>query len=125
MPPSLDFALARKPSDLEGVTLLVASGDVDMTVAREFGSRLEDAVRRSDGSILLDLDRVEHLDSTALRFLLAARRLAEDRAAALVLVCSRRQVLRVLQVTGLDELFEIFPARDEALQAIGTRSEPK
>jgi anti-sigma B factor antagonist len=119
MPFPPDFGLAQEPCDEDGVTLLVASGDIDMTAAREFGRRLDDALRTVRGEVVLDLRRVAHLDSTTLRWLLSARRRAEDRDAALVLVCARPPVLSVLELTGLDELFEVYRDRDSALAAAG------
>jgi anti-sigma B factor antagonist len=121
----MDFMLGREPCDREDATLLVASGDIDMTAAREFGRRLEGALRTSSGDVVLDVHEVIYLDSTALRSLLAGRRLAEERGVRLVLVCRRREVLQVLEVTGLDELFEIHPSRDSALEAIGSADQPK
>jgi anti-sigma B factor antagonist len=117
MPLPQDFGLVAEPCDRDGVTLLVASGDVDMTAAREFGRRLERVLRSTDGEVVLDLARVDHLDSTTLRWLLSARRLAEDRDGELILVCPRSAVLEVLEVTGLDEVFEIHADRESALAA--------
>jgi anti-anti-sigma factor len=121
---SPDFRLERRSGDREGVALLVASGDIDMTASREFGRRLEGALRASPGDVVLDLVEVVHLDSTALRALLAARNLAEERGTLLVLVCVG-PVLQVLDVTGLTELFAIQPDRESALAAIGRPSQPK
>ncbi len=123
MPAPPDFRLER--SAHEGATVLVASGDIDMTASREFGRRLEGAVRATSGDVLLDLDGVVHLDSTALRALLAGRKVADGRGARLVLVCARRSVLSVLEVTGLTALFEIHAERGAALEAIGSAGEPK
>jgi anti-sigma B factor antagonist len=117
------FDVVRRPCDQPGVTLLAASGDIDMTAAAEFGRRLEDALRASSGHVVLDLLEVVHLDSTALRSLLAGRQLAEERGASLVLVCPRG-VKHVLEVTGLDRLFEIHAEREPALESIGRRSQP-
>jgi len=120
-----DFRLESRPSESEDLTLLVASGDIDMTASREFGRRLEGALRAAAGDVVLDLDQVVHLDSTALRALLSARKVAEERGARLALVCVRRPVLHVLEVTGLTELLEIHPDRDAALDAIGRPNQPK
>ena len=119
MRPPLDFALGEATTDVEGVTLLEASGDIDMTASREFGRRLETAVRKARGDVVLDLLQVVHLDSTALRHLLFCRRVAENRRIRLVLVCARPPVKQVLEVTGVSRLFDIHPDRAGALEAIG------
>jgi anti-anti-sigma factor len=107
------------------LTVLAASGDIDMTASREFGRRLEGALQGSAGDVVLDLLDVVHLDSTALRSLLACRKIAEERGSELVLVCSRPPVLSVLVVTGLSDVFEIHEDREGALEAIGRSTEPK
>jgi anti-sigma B factor antagonist len=121
---SPEFGVEREPCEQEGVALLAVSGDIDMTASREFGRRLEGALRASSGHVVLDLLRVVHLDSTALRVLLACRNVAEERGACLVLVCGR-QVQHVLEVTGLDELFEMHADRQAALESIGRDTQPK
>jgi anti-sigma B factor antagonist len=118
------FSVEREPCDQSGVTVVAASGDIDMTASREFGRRLEDALRASSGHVVLDLLDVVHLDSTALRSLLAARNLAEERGARLVLVCGRG-ARHVLEVTGLDEVFDIHADREAAFEAIGRPGQPK
>ena len=123
--PAEHFRLERELSDHEGATLIVASGDIDMTASREFGRRLEAALRSSSGHVVLDLVEVVHLDSTALRSLVNCRKLAEERGGRLVLVCAPRPVGEVLDVTGVAELFEIHPDRESALGAIGRQGEPK
>ncbi|HEY1358604.1 MAG TPA: STAS domain-containing protein [Thermoleophilaceae bacterium] len=120
--PSSDFTLERH--SYEGVTLLLAGGDIDMTASREFGRRLEAALRAAPGDVLLDLDGVIYLDSTALRALLHARKLAEEGSAGLALVCSNRSVLHVLDVTGLTEIFDVHGDRAAALAAIGAADRP-
>ena len=116
------FALEIEPCEQKGVTL-AASGDIDMTASREFGRRLESALRTSSGGVVLDLRRVVHLDSTALRSLLACRHVAEARGSQLVLVCSRRPVRQVLEVTGL--IRGPLRPREAALEAIARPTQPR
>jgi anti-sigma B factor antagonist len=124
MQASPEFRVERVPCDREGVTVLAVSGDIDMTASREFGRRLESGVRAASGDVVLDLVRVRHLDSTALRALLRGRQVAEERGALLVIACGRR-VQHVLEVTGLEQVFDIHPERELALEAIGRDTQPK
>lgn len=121
----MDFTLERRPSGRQGVTLLVASGDIDMTAAREFGRRLEGGLRASTDDVVLDLAAVVYLDSTALRALVGCRKIAEERDSRLALAGPPRPVLHVLEVTGLRELFEVHPDTESAFEAIGRPNQPK
>lgn len=125
MPGSPDFALERRPTGRQGVTLLAASGDIDMTTSAEFGRRLAEAITASPGDVVLDLLDVVYLDSTALRALLAARKLTERRGRGFALVCEPKTVGHVLEVSGLAAMFEIHADRDGALEAIGRDTQPK
>jgi anti-sigma B factor antagonist len=118
-----EFRLERENGG--GATVVVAGGDIDMTTSREFGRRLEGLLRASTGDVVLDLLQVVYLDSTALRALLASRKVAAERGSRLVLVVAQSDVLHVLEVTGLTTLFDIHATRAAALRAIGTADQPK
>jgi anti-sigma B factor antagonist len=41
----------------------------------------------------------------------------------LSLVCSDRNIAKIFEITGLDRVFQIYPARDEALAAAGASTQ--
>src|SRR5438309_8273211 len=90
----------------ESATLSVA-GEVDLTSA----AKLEDAVSElADGSLrrlVIDLSSVSFMDSTGLRVLLKANKLLEGSGGTLVLGEPSEQVRRLLDVSGLNEHFQI------------------
>jgi anti-sigma B factor antagonist len=62
MSTELTFTTARDPA---GVLVLGASGEIDMSNASAFSAALADA-RRQENAFVLDLTRVEYLDSAGL-----------------------------------------------------------
>ncbi|WP_433603921.1 STAS domain-containing protein [Dactylosporangium sp. CA-139114] len=56
---------------VDGVARLSAVGEIDLTNAAEFATRLRDALGDGSARLLVDLTRVEYLDSAALATLFA------------------------------------------------------
>jgi anti-anti-sigma factor len=90
--------------DTVHVTLL---GELDISNA----TRLEDDLRRVEAGnpalLVLDLSRLDFMDSTGLRLLIGADSRAREAARRLVLIRGNEMVQRVLRVTRLDERLEI------------------
>jgi anti-anti-sigma factor len=82
-------------------------GDLDQAAAGALQQRLFALAEGTVGDLVLDLSRVEFLDSVALRALLRVRRaLSEDRR-RLVLRDPAQPVLRILQLMLLDDLLNV------------------
>ena len=82
-------------------------GELDIST----GVRLEEDLRRVEATepalIVLDLERLEFMDSTGLRLLITADSRARESGRRLVLVNVGAMVRRLLHVTRLDERLEI------------------
>lgn len=64
MSTALTFSTGRGP---DGAVVLAAVGEIDMSNAAQFGTALSDARgEAADGPLVLDLTRVEYLDSAGL-----------------------------------------------------------
>jgi anti-sigma B factor antagonist len=105
----------------EGDAVVVAvRGDLDLDGGEDLRAALrqamdEDRARR----IVVDLEGVDFMDSAGLGVLVGGRERARGNDGDLVLVATGRSVLRVLALTGLDRVFEIFSGRREALRKSG------
>ena len=83
------------------------AGEIDA----ETGMLLRDAVARLDAprhqSIELDLSAVTFVDSSGIRALVQAHRVADDAGARIVLVDPSHPVVRVLALVGLEGYFAV------------------
>jgi anti-sigma B factor antagonist len=90
--------------DTVHVTLL---GELDISNA----SRLEDDLRRVEADnpelLVIDLSRLEFMDSSGLRVMIGADARARETGRRLVLIRGNDMVQRVMRVTRLDERLEI------------------
>jgi anti-sigma B factor antagonist len=95
--------------------VIAVEGEADMALAVRFNERFFSAARSGLRRVVADLSDVEFIDSTMLNALVVGhRRMARDRGSFAV-VCSAPQVRRVLDITGLGQILEIFDDRDSAL----------
>ncbi len=91
---------ATDPED--GVVVIAVSGELDLAVADQFQEAID---RSADASrVLVDLAECEFLDSTGIAVLIRGREALAADGRTLAISNPRRQVLRVLDVTGLTRL---------------------
>jgi anti-sigma B factor antagonist len=106
--------------DVGGVAVVTVRGDLDL----EGGDGLRQALREAIGEdggrrVVVDLEGVDFIDSAGLGVLLGGLERARGNEGDLVLVATGRSVLRVLELTGLERVFTVFPGRREAVGAVG------
>jgi anti-sigma B factor antagonist len=89
----------------DGRTVVVVGGEIDTATSSELERRLMGALDGADGDLALDLSEVGFLDSSGLRTLLVAQQAVAATGHRVVLVGSTPMVDRLLEVTGLRDLF--------------------
>ena len=98
----------------EATTLVVLRGDLDALTAPDLRNTLVEVI--GDGArIVIDLEAVEFLDSAGLGILVGGLKRARTHDGEIELVCTSRDVLRPLEITGLDRSFTIHRSREDAL----------
>jgi anti-anti-sigma factor len=110
-----------KVGDLEqGVRTIFVRGELDLSTAPELEGPLDQALESGEGSLLIDLSRCEFIDSTGIALIVRAWQRLEggENGRALVICSQNEQVLRVLEITGLELSIPIHTTRDEALAAM-------
>jgi anti-sigma B factor antagonist len=73
-------------------------------------------------SVLVDLHRVEILDSCGIGALLGAQRSVAGRGGEIKLVHLSERVARILKITGVLDLFDVFEDEREAVESFGGRA---
>ncbi len=111
--------LETPDTDVDGWTVIAASGEIDVAAAPALRTRLTELVEDGDVQVVVDLEEVDFIDSTGLGVLVGAVRRARSAAGDLRLVCTNSRLLKVFDVTGLDEVFTIAASVEEAVQARG------
>ena len=104
----------------DGVVVAVR-GEIDLFTTPEFKEAVTSAMARGTGLVAVDLTRATFMDSSSLGVLIAAHRRLSRRGGRLVVVCDQPAILKVLQVTGLDGVFEVVDSLLEWQESAATR----
>lgn len=118
----MPFAESRfrlRQHDVDDVTAVVdVSGEVHVSTASEFSRRLNETIVRGRRYLVLDLSDVAFIDSTGLSVLLNALRRVTRAGGRMTLVCTNPTVLRLFEITRLDQTFAIHADLADALRAV-------
>jgi anti-anti-sigma factor len=101
----------------QGVVVVVASGEIDMSNASGFRKALDSALDTAPGVVVLDLSGVTFLDSVGVAEMVKARNRAVQMDSHICLVGPVRNVAKMLQVSGVDQVFAIHGSVREAIAA--------
>ncbi|MBD3410211.1 MAG: anti-sigma factor antagonist [Ignavibacteriales bacterium] len=78
-----------------------------------------EAIRKNDaGKLAIDLTSVESCDSSGLGALLVAHRLAAAAKGVAVFVGVSERLLKLLEITRLDQLLTLAPSESEAMKIL-------
>ncbi len=82
-------------------------GELDLASAERLESELRDVAKAGPSELVIDLRRLQFLDSNGLRVLSEANERAQEEGHALRVVRGPRAVQRVFEITGLAERFDL------------------
>jgi anti-sigma B factor antagonist len=97
------------------VHVLAAEGELDMATRAALQRELDALVDGTGRRLLVDLSRLEFIDSAGITTLYQA---GAGFAHLAVVVAAGSQVARILELCGMDELLPLFVRRDEAVRAL-------
>jgi anti-sigma B factor antagonist len=92
---------------VEGGSVVRVRGTVDLRKSPQLRELLLDAVRRSAGTVQIDLSHVDYMDSSGVGTLVYVKREAERTGRRIVLVGLKPRVRSIFEITHLDRFFTI------------------
>jgi anti-sigma B factor antagonist len=101
-------------SEIRGALVVRLTGELDLYNAPVLREALLDCVARSPRRLVVDLAEVTFVDSTVLGVLVEARSKLGSRD-GLVLAAPGLETRRALEVSGLDQFFEVTETLEDAL----------
>jgi len=102
-------------TDDGSATLFALDGTLDLATAPSLRAALLEAAEHGRHEIIVDLSLLEFLDSTGLGALIGARKRAAENKGSVRLVAQEGQILRLLRITGLLDVFAVYPSVEAAL----------
>jgi len=88
------------------VYVLDLAGEVDIASSAKLREALGDVIERGHHDLVVNLERVRHIDSTGLGVLVRSLKNVRERGGNITLVCSDPQLRKLLELTGIAKLFE-------------------
>jgi len=128
-PPGLDVEMTRCMAlegfvDLklghyskDGIEVVDVEGEIDIYTAPRLRELLIDLVSQGNYQLIVNLDKVEFLDSNGLGVLVGGLKRARAHDGSLDLVCTRERILKIFKITGLTKVFGIYQTVDQAIAA--------
>src|SRR3954464_2669008 len=114
MTQTASFAV-REEAPEDGIFVIAVDGEADMTTAVKFNESFFSAARSGMRRVVADLSDVSFIDTTMLNALVVGhRRMVRDRG-RFAIVCEGPRVARVLEITGLGQILNVFGTREDAL----------
>ncbi len=104
--------------------MVTVGGEIDLYTAPRLRDELITALDEGARRLVIDMSSTEFCDSTGISVLLSAMKRSRDKGGDLELVAPKPAVMKVLEVTGLHEVFVIHPDTDAPPVAAGTGTAP-
>lgn len=102
---------------VNNINILTLNGRFDALTSPRVQAWLDQATQAEPAQIVINLDGVTFIDSTALSTLVSGMKRARQRDGDLRLCKLRQSVRMIFELTRLDKAFEIFLGEEEAIQA--------
>jgi anti-sigma B factor antagonist len=97
--------------------ILQVTGEVDVYTAPMLREQLRDLAAKGAVHLIVDLSRVEFLDSTGLGALVGGLKRLREAHGSLALVVSTPRTLRIFQITGLTNVLAVNRSLQDAITA--------
>ena len=99
----------------DGATVLFLRGEIDVYTAPRLRQSIVDLVEAGTPHIVVDMSRVDFLDSTGLGVLVEGLKRIRSREGTLSIIATQEKILKIFDITGLNKAFPIYRSVEDAL----------
>ena len=111
----MDLKLEHHTTD--GIEVVDVEGEIDVYTAPRLRELLIDLVNNGHYQLVVNMEKVEFLDSTGLGVLVGGLKRVRAHDGSLKLVCTQERILKIFRITGLTKVFPIFDTVADAAAA--------
>ena len=111
----MDLKLGHYSKD--GIEVVDVGGEIDIYTAPRLRELLIDLVSKDNYQLVVNMDKVEFVDSTGLGVLVGGLKRVRAHDGSLDLVCTLERILKIFRITGLTEVFGIYETVDQGIAA--------
>ncbi len=95
------------------------TGEIDMATAPRLRQHVQTVTARKPSGLVLDLDRVDFIDSTGLGVMVGAAKRMRMIDGGFRIVNSQNHLTSLFRITRLDEVFDLYESLEDALTSAG------
>lgn len=111
----MELALStRSTGDFD---VIEVSGEIDVYTAPRLREAIVGIVEGGRTKLIIDVEKVDFLDSTGLGVLVGALKKVRAAGGSLDIVCTHERIIKIFAITGLDKVFGLYRTIDEAVAA--------
>jgi anti-sigma B factor antagonist len=99
----------------DGATVLFLRGEIDVYTAPRLRQSIVDLVEAGTPHIVVDMSRVDFLDSTGLGVLVEGLKRIRSREGTLSIIATQEKIRKIFDITGLNKAFPIYRSVEDAL----------
>ena len=111
----MDLKLGHYSKD--GIEVVNVGGEIDIYTAPRLRELLIDLAGKNNYQLIVNLEKVEFLDSTGLGVLVGGLKRVRAHDGSLDLVRTQERILKIFRITGLTKVFGIYQTVDQAIAA--------
>ncbi len=104
-------------SKLGEIVILKVTGSIQHTDTPVFEKELEKILEENLIKVIIDLTNVKHVCSSTLGTLIAMERKIKRKNGDIRLVITEQEILRIMQITLLNRVFQIFNNLQDAIDS--------
>jgi anti-sigma B factor antagonist len=101
----------------DGIEVVDVEGEIDVYTAPRLRELLIELVNNGHYQLVVNMEKVEFLDSTGLGVLVGGLKRVRAHDGSLDLVCTQERILKIFRITGLTKVFGIHDTVDAAITA--------
>jgi anti-sigma B factor antagonist len=114
------FGIGRRELD-QRTSVISVEGELDLSTAPQLKWMLVDSLEAGHSELVVDLSLTTFMDSTALGVLVGVDR-SLGIGGRLAIVCTRANLLKIFELSGMDGVFAISPTLEDALTHVHDRT---
>jgi anti-sigma B factor antagonist len=111
----VNMELSVSTRDEGQFTVVEVGGEVDVYTAPRLREAVVSAIDAGNVKLVIDVDRVDFLDSTGVGVLVGALKKVRGEGGTLDIVCTQPRLLKIFDITGLDKVFGLHASVPEAI----------
>lgn len=102
-------------SSQDGATVIAVSGELDLASSPALQEEIDRVASSDSKMLIIDLRKLDFMDSTGLSVLVRAHQRAEEQGRQLAMVKGPQQVQRLLSLTGVADRLTLVDAPEDLL----------